>query len=114
MVQQVTHKFQAQEPEFGWCVGLIQQVIGSAFDVQMVTFTGVLMLVMGLIGDVETLKDVLGLVQNFNLVLVADQFGWSTTIPDDVKKGVDECLLCFQAATVRHKPGENLREHEEP
>ena len=51
------------------------------------------MLAMGLglpVGDVEASKDVLGLVQNFDLGPVADQFGGSTTILDDVEKRVDE------------------------
>ena len=55
------------------------------------------------IGDVQVAQDVFGLVGNFNLGTVADEFGGCTTVADDVKQGVDELLLGLEPMTVRDK-----------
>ena len=101
----------AEEPCVGWGTGAVKDDVGGGFDRLDVSFSRVLVLLMGFTlpgTNVEGAKDVEDPFAGLRLGLVRDESVGSTTVMNDIFKGINKLLLSLHAINISgHGSGAN-------
>ena len=106
VIENVANVAQREEPGVFGCTGLVKNVVDSAFDELVATFSVVLVFVVrfGLpVIDSVVAKEVKDFVRDFGLSAVANEFVHGSAATKVVFQGADELAVRFHGVDVRNQ-----------